>query len=238
MRLLLINPVGTSLWDELVRNYVAAVLPSDVELVVKHLPGAPLAIESEYDKALAEALVVNEVMKAQREGFHAVIVNCFDDPGVEASRDISTVPVLGIGETSITTALLLGRRIAIISTGKASRVLYIKRAMELGLDKRLAYAGGIEVPVLELRKDVEAVKGMLVEEAKRAINDYGAEVIVLGCGALIGLAEWLAKEVGAPVVDPTLVTVKTAEMLVRLGLTHSTVYRPKLRVMRAGVQRP
>ncbi|MEM4629821.1 MAG: aspartate/glutamate racemase family protein [Zestosphaera sp.] len=62
----------------------------------------------------------------------------------------------------------------------------------------------------------------LLDEARKAINDFNVEVIVLGCSGLIGLSEELSELLGIPAIDPTLVTVKIAEAMIRLKLRHYT----------------
>ncbi len=223
-KILIINPVGTDLWNDLTLQAVKEVVNPDTEVIVRSLKGAPPAIECDYDRDLAAPHVVNEVIKASKEGFDAIIINCFDDPGLHAAREVTDVLVLGIGETTITIALLLGYRIAIISTGKHSRNVYYRRAVSLGVADRIAYTSGIDIKVLDLRKDLGKVKSMLIEEISKAVKEYGAEVIVLGCGGFLGLAEELSEELGIPVLDPTLTTVKVAEALITLGLKHSKVY--------------
>ena len=79
-------------------------------------------------------------------------------------------------------ACLLGHKFAIISVGSNSRAIYKRRALELGLINRLAYSYGIESKVLDIRKNENKIKEMIYKEAKRAIEEFGAEVIVLGCG--------------------------------------------------------
>lgn len=164
----------------------------------------------------------------QREGYDAVVINCFDDPGLHASREAASILVLGIGETSILTALQLGLRIAIISTGKNASSLYYKKALEMGLTSRIVYTSGIELKVLDMRRDVEKLKKLVVEEARKAVENYGVEVLVLGCGGFIGLAKEVEAEIGIPVVDPTLTTFKIAEALAVLGLKHGKagLYNP------------
>lgn len=223
-RLLIINPVGTSTWNDLTLKYAKTILSNDFDVEVRNLPRAPPAIECEYDKEMASPYVVEEVLKAGREGFNGVVINCFDDPGLEASREVSDILVLGIGETSIVAALLLGYRIAIISTGRHSKLTYYKKAVALGLEKRIVYTSGIDIPVLDIRKDLDKVRDLLLNEIKKAVDSYGAEVIVLGCGGFIGLAKDLSDISGVPVIDPTITTLKIAESLIRLGTRHSKVY--------------
>lgn len=223
-QILVINPVGIDIWNNIVLEYAKSVLSDEFEVKVRNLPKAPPTIECEYDKDLATPYVIEEVLRANKEGFSAVIINCFDDPGLEASREVSAIPVLGIGETAITFALLLGYRIAIISTGENSRVTYYKRAVALGLEKRISYVSGINISVRDLRKDMKKVKELILNEIKKAVEEHDAQVVVLGCGGFIGLAEDLSKECGIPVIDPTLVTLKVAESIVKLRLSHSRAH--------------
>jgi len=223
-KILIINPVGTDLWDDLTLKAVKDIVNPNTEVVVRSLKTAPPAIECEYDRDLAAPHVINEVIKANKEGFDAVIINCFDDPGLYAAREVSDTLVLGIGETTITTALLLGYRIAIISTGRHSRNVYYRRAVSLGIADRVTYTSGIDIKVLDLRRNLSKVKTMLMKEISKAVKEYGAEVVVLGCGGFLGLADELSRELGIPVLDPTLTTVKVAETLITLGLRHSKVY--------------
>lgn len=222
-RMLVLNPVSTDIWNELTLTHVRKVVSPEVEVFVRSLGRGPPAIESEYDKDLAAPHVIEEVVKAAEEGFHVVIINCFDDPGLRASREVSKILVLGIGETSLTVATLLGYRVAVVSTGsRYSRTAYYRKAVELGIEKRIVYVSGIDVRVLDLRKDLSSVKKALLDEARKAINEFNAEVIVLGCSGFIGLSEELSELLGVPVVDPTLITVKVAEAMIKLKLSHYT----------------
>jgi len=223
-RILVINPVSTSVWDKVTYEYLKSIASLRTEVVVRSLKEGPKSIESEYDRDLAARYVVEEVVRAEKESFDAVIINCFDDPGLHAARERVSILVLGIGETSIITALLLGHKIAIISTGRNARALYHKKVLELGIIDRVAYTGGVELGVLEMREDVNRLKKLVMDEAKKAIDVYGAEVIVLGCGGFIGLAKDLEKALRVPVIDPTPTTFKIAEALVSVGMRHSKVY--------------
>lgn len=225
VKLLIINPVGVDVWNELTLSYATQVLSPDAKVAVRNIPDAPPYIETEYEKELAAPLVVREVLRASKEGFHGVIINCFDDPGLEASREVSDIPVFGIGETSLMVAMLLGYNVGIVSTGREWSTLYRRRASQLGIEKRVVYISGIEVPILELRKDVDKVVGLLAEKIEKA-KDLGVDVIVLGCGGFIGLADKLSSVTGVPVVDPTLTTLKVAEAFVKLGLRHRKVKSP------------
>jgi len=217
-------PVSTRQWNKPTETYASKCVSPDTKIDVVNLEKAPEAIENHYGVTLAAPATVEAVVEAERKGYDAVIIGCFDDPGLHAARERVSIPVVGLGETSMTTALLLGNKIAVISTGKNSGAIYERKAMELGLPKRLAYSSGIDMPVLKLTEDKAKVKQLLLEEAKKAVGKFGAEVIVLGCGGMMGFSEELSKILKVPVIDPLLVTVKMAETLAILKLRHSKAW--------------
>jgi allantoin racemase len=224
LKILVINPISISKWDTLDKDIVLKYITSNTKVDFINLKDAPETIECFYDDALTAPLVAKAAYNAEKDGYNAIVIGCFDDPGLDASREKVSIPVLGIGETSMTIACLLGHKFAIISVGSNSRAIYERRALELGLINRLAYSCGIESKVLDLRKNENKIKEMIYKEAKKAIEEFGAEVIVLGCGGMIGFSEDLNKMLNVPVIDPLSLTIKIAETLAILGLKHSKAW--------------
>lgn len=221
LRILIVIPVSTKQWNKPTKRNASRYVSSNTKIDVVNLEKAPEAIENHYDVALAAPATVEAVIEAERKGYDAVVIGCFDDPGLHAARERVSIPVVGLGETSMTTASLLGNKFAVISTGKNSGAIYERKAMELGLTKRLTYSSGIDVPVLKITKDKAKVRQRLLKEAKKATDEFGAEAIVLGCGGMMGFSEEMSKILKVPVIDPLLITVKMAETLATLGLKHS-----------------
>jgi len=69
-----------------------------------------------------------------------------------------------------------------------------------------------------------------MELARRMVEEDGAEVIIMGCAAMAGYSDKLREALGVPVLDPTIVSFKFAEMIADSGLAHSRVglYHPPL----------
>lgn len=65
---------------------------------------------------------------------------------------------------------------------------------------------------------------LLIEEAKKAVRKFSADVVVLGCGGMMGLHMKIQRVLKTPVIDPFLVTVKMAEVVSYLGLIHSKAW--------------
>lgn len=227
-RILVLNPVSTNVWNMITEEILKKIAFSGTEFSVENLENGPQSIESEFDVVSVAPYVVKKVVEAEKKGFDGVIINCFDDPGLDAARERVSILVLGIGETSIITSLQIGYKFAIISTGEKSKASYDLKAQKLGVRNRLAYASGIPLKVLELRRDNEKTKQMLLREAVKAVEDFYAEVIVLGCGGMIGFSEWLSEKLGVPVIDPTITTFKIAEALTSIHLKHSKKYLYKM----------
>jgi len=58
---------------------------------------------------------------------------------------------------------------------------------------------------------------------KRAVENDGAEVIVLGCAGMAGYSAEIEKKLNIKVIDPAAVALKVAEAMADLGLVHSKV---------------
>jgi allantoin racemase len=62
-----------------------------------------------------------------------------------------------------------------------------------------------------------------LEEGRAAVDKDGADVIVVASMTMQRAAELLHRELGIPVIDPGPLALRTAESLVRLGLSHSRI---------------
>ena len=76
-----------------------------------------------------------------------------------------------------------------------------------GIMDNVASIRDIDTPVLELQ-DKKVMQSRLLMQIEKAINDDGAQGIVLGCTGMLGLAQDLQNEVSKknvyiPVIDPT-----------------------------------
>lgn len=186
----------------------------------------PSSIECRYDEVLAMPEIVKRVKEAEDEGVDACVVNCFGDPGVRAAREVVNIPVLGPCESSLLVATSLCDRFSVVTVLKSVGGLIEENARISGLSGKLASVRAVDIPVLELHGNNEKTAVALFEEGKKALEEDGAEVIILGCTGMTGMAERLSKELGVQVIDPLPTAVKLAETLVSLGLSHSKLAFP------------
>jgi allantoin racemase len=185
--------------------------------------GAALG-DSYHDMLLMDWTVFQAGISAEEEGYVAVVVDTVSDSGVRALRSRLSIPVVGPGEAAFHMAMSLGKRFTILTMWPQWFPLYEKTIGEYGLHDRLASMRSIDTrpDVTELLAGKEEVIfEALAAEAQRAIREDGADVIVLGSTTMHQSADYLAKVLPVPVINPGVVAWKQAEMLVTLGLSHS-----------------
>jgi allantoin racemase len=203
-----------------------AALGVDVE--VRSLGDGPASIESAWEASLVVPALCEAVVRAQAEGMNAVIVGCFTDPGLDALRELTSIPVVAPGAAAVHLAAQLGTRFTILSPLDAAPGRGRERMRWLALEGKLASVRAVNMPVLDVARARDAVLDKLEETGRAAIRDDGADVLVLGCMSMgfLGVTHDLQRRLDVPVVDPVTAALKTAETLVAMGLSHSKAAYP------------
>lgn len=181
-------------------------------------------IDSLYEAALADVFVLEAGARAEEEGYDAVCLNTMSDSGLAALRSRLSIPVIGPGQSSQLFAAALGKRFSVVTMWDQWHYMYEKTALELGLDHRLASVRSIAVrpDTAELLAGKEdAVFPKLEAAARKAIEEDGADVILLGSTTMHQSHAYLAACLPVPVINPGLVALKMCEALLDLGLSHS-----------------
>ncbi len=221
MRILVINPNSSVEMTQSIRDSLERIKRIDTDLEVVRLEDAPISIESATDGAMSIPPLLDRVRWANREQFDAVIIACFSDPGLEPAREVSEALVLGIQQTTLAVATMLGHKYSIL-TPLSSRIPSKEQDVRrFRLDSACASVRALDLSVSQTESDPGLTKRRVIEVARAAIEHDGAEVVILGCAGMVGYAEELEKDLGITVLDPTTVTFKMAEGLVDSGIRHS-----------------
>lgn len=219
MKILVINPVGTSRWDETDKKIYQSFASPETEIEVISLGEGPISIETRKTEAETIPRIVETALK-NHESYDAIIVNCCADPGVDIIRSLLDKPVVGPCEASLALASVLGKKIGIVTVSKTGIPIFEELVKKLNFEEFVVSIRAIGISVPEIEKNLQKTVNLLLEECKKAEKD-GAEVIVLGCTGFAGLAERLQKHMAIPIIDPAGAAVKIAENLVSLKLSHS-----------------
>ena len=225
MKIRVVVPIITDQFNKSVHREASGFAAPDAEIDVVSLKKGPASIESFYDEILAAPFITEEARRAEQEGRDGVFITCFGDPGVESSREVVGIPVVGGFQPAALTASLLADRWSVVTVLARLRPMIHHNARKLGVTGNLASVRAVDIPVLSLEEG-GLLKERLLEQARLAIDEDGAEAIVLGCTGMLGLAGDLMRalaEVGlpVPVVDPTAAAIGYLQLLIRAGVAHS-----------------
>jgi len=228
-----IFPVVSSAWNETAALEMDKYLAPGFELHHANVKfGGMESIEGLYYMAVTVPYIVEEILRAEEEGYDAVTVNCAANPGVTEARELVRIPVVGAGEAAYYLALMLGSRVGVVSVGGTYRtpshsaMMYDDRRLvrQLGLSERIISMRATGLPVEDLGER-NVTMDALYKAGQQCIED-GAEALILGCTRMTGYAEELQEKLDVPVVDPSVAAIKFAEMLVTMNLTHSKLMIP------------
>lgn len=223
MKITVINPNTTAAMTESITQAASLVAEPETDIDAVTARIGPVSIESHYDEALASVGVIDAIRRAEKAGSDGYVIACFGDPGLDAARELTTAPVLGIAQAAFHAASFAGRSFGIVTT--LSRTL--GRAQDLvnayGFSKFCVSYAACEIPVLALESDPEGCYRKLEAESKHVLADSGADSIVLGCAGMAPMCERLSSSLKVPVIDGVQAAVAMSQALARMKMRTTSV---------------
>jgi allantoin racemase len=218
MQLYIINPNSSPELTASIALAARQVVSPGTTVTAVNPSSGPAVIEGSYDEALATYHLVEEVVRAEREYKpDAYVIACFGDPGLDAVKELTEKPVVGIAEAAIHLSSFIGATFSIVSTLPRVRNHLLGLVRRSGATDRLASIKTPDLGVLAFHEDGDKAQTTLEQAAREAVRDDGAEAIVLGCAGMTGLARRLSEELQVPVIDPVEAACRVAESLAVLG---------------------
>ncbi|MEY8364840.1 aspartate/glutamate racemase family protein [Anaerovoracaceae bacterium 41-7] len=222
MKIKLINPNTTQSMTDSIYNMAVRYADADTEITAVSPLTGPDSIECYVDEYLAVPGVIQEVIKGDKEeNADAFIIACFGDPGLAAAREVTEKPVLGICESAITTAKFIAPYFSVVSVLDRSRKVTEDVVKAYGAESFCRSIRTTGLSVLEFGKNPEKGLKALAEQGRRAVEEDGAECILLGCAGFVDFVDRLREELGVPVLDGVMPAVKLAEALVKMNVKTS-----------------
>ena len=205
------------------------ILGPDTEVECVPVRNSATLVTDYYEAMIFDMYIAEAGLRAEEEGFDAVIMDTVSDSGLYALRSRLSIQVIGPGLVSYAVAIMLGKRFSIITMWDRWRHLYEKNLDTYHLWEKCASVRAVNIPpeveTLFAGKEEEMFQ-KLTDEAQRAIDEDGADVILLGSTTMHQAGDYMSKHLPAPVINPGPVGIKIAETLVQLGLSHSKVAFP------------
>ncbi len=169
--------------------------------------------------------VLANVERASREGYDAFLIGNIADPGLFEAREITSMPVLGLCETSTHLASMIGGNFALITGNEKHATKVVDNVERYGLRSKLHGVRSLTFSrLLDLESGFgdEAVRRSMTNEfleAARSMTRQGAEVVIPAIGVLmvlLGEQDIHEVEPGVPILNGVVSLVKSAEAAVRM----------------------
>jgi allantoin racemase len=169
--------------------------------------------------------VLENVERATREGYDAFLIGNIADPGLYEAREITDMPVLGLGETSMHFAAMMGGNFALVTGNEKHAAKIRENVGRYGLRDKLH---GVRSMTLTRLLDLDqgfldpAMRATMVREfleAARGMAREGAEVVIPAIGVLmtlLGEEQVHRVEANVPILNGVVALVKTGESVVRM----------------------
>jgi allantoin racemase len=233
MKILLIVPINFEnkltekrVFDRL-SKHLEVVTDSVTQIDFISLPeGATPSIECRSDRRNNEAYVVAAAVDAEQRGYDGVFVSDMDMCGVDESRKVLKIPIVGGFRPCVNSAILLAGKFSIITMVEGVVEMQRGHVTNFGLIERFASIRVVNIPVCDLIDDPLKSIPTLVTAARQAVYEDGAESIIFGCTGFINVAQQVQQELyrmglDVPVIDPNRTAINCLEGLIKNNISQS-----------------
>jgi allantoin racemase len=185
-----------------------------------------MATQYHYLEHLQVSEVLENVEKAVEQGYDAFAIGHFTDSGLQEAREIASIPVLGLGESSMLMACMMGKKFSLVGINPKSLAYVSEKVHAYGLDTRLASTAAMifdDPATLEQGFHDEQVRRRIVDsfqDAAHATVEGGSEVVIPAGGvamAILAAAGIHLTRCGASVLNGIAALIRTAEAAVRMN---------------------
>jgi allantoin racemase len=219
-----------SAWGEyhaVLQRVLDAVKDSGTEIAIHGITRVGgVADQYRYLEYLEAGEVMENAQTAMREGYDAFLIGNIADPGLRECRELVSIPVLGLCESTIHLASIMGASFSLITLNEKFTARVLENVDRAGLRSRLSGVGRMRMDrILDLKEGFSdaAARRTIIDtfmQAAQVTIDQGAEVVIPAGGvAMALLAEAGIHDAGrgAPVLNGITALVKMGEMAVRMN---------------------
>jgi allantoin racemase len=222
MKIVVVNVNTSQSMTDTIADAARRYASPDTEIVALTPYFGAEAVDCNFESYLSAVAVMDRLV-TYREPYDAVVMAGFGEHGRDGIQELISQPVFEICEASAHVAMMIGRTYSVVTTLQRSVPPIEDRLRLAGLLGRCASVRANRMSTLEVDSDPERARQTILDEARKAVQIDGAEVICLGCAGMAGLEEAITRELGVPVVDGVGAAVRLAEAIVGLRLKTSKV---------------
>ena len=183
-------------------------------------PGKAIADQYRYLEYLDTGEILDNGLKAEREGHDAFLIGNIFEPGLHALRELLNIPVLGLCEASAHLACLMGASFSVVNVNAKFAGRVSENIASYGLASRLVSIDQMAVEraaQFDRAFEDEAIKNAVIDQFRAAARQglaKGAECVIPAGGIVMTiLADAGIHAVdNAPVVNGLIALVKIGEL--------------------------
>ena len=212
MKILLLNPNTTSDVTGLLHASGNRAASPGTELVaVTARRGVPY-IATRAEAQIGGAIALEMLAEAPSD-IDAAIIAAFGDPGLFGARELFSFPIVGLAEAAMLTACMVGQRFSIVTFSRTLAPWYRECVTMHGLEARCAGIRALDESFQSIYNVQVEKEDALVRIANLAVDQDGADVVILSGAPLAGLGEKVKDRISVPAIDPVAAAVRQAETL-------------------------
>ena len=208
-----------------------------VELIEPNIVNFPF---THFDRLITKMSYLDVAISAQKKGYDAVFINTFGDYGIDEMKSALDIVVVGAGEATMSLASNIARNFSIVTLWPPKlNFIYYEKLMSSNLEHKCVSVRNVlqddnisgMISAGEAITSMNSNKSKILKNIKKeihlAINEDGADSILLGCTCMAKVASDISNSVEIPILEPMTSGYKMVELLLSLGLKHSYYSFPK-----------
>jgi Asp/Glu/hydantoin racemase len=215
--LIIINPNASQTVTDGIETAVQPLRRFGIAIRCLTLAEGPIGIENQKQADLTIAPMLS--LAAKQTDAAGYVIACFGDPGLYALRDQTPLPVVGIQEAAVTSALTLGHRFGVIAIMPNSIPRHLRAFSAMGILDRLAGDRALGLSIADLADRDKSLDAMIAI-GQRLRDKDGADVLIMGCAGMAHYRSVLENATGLPVVEPCQAAASLALSQIALKLSH------------------
>ncbi len=224
-RILVVNINTTESFTNKIKKAAKAYARPDTEIITVTATRGTCSMEDFYDEYLCTIGVVEATRKIMtKEKINSIILGCAADAGLYTLKEVFDIPAIGLVESMVGMANILGYKFSILTFLNRFVPNIELLIRKYGQEHRCASIRSINMNVLDIGSKPNLVFQKLEKEGRKAIEEDGADVILLGCTGMSNLDKKLEKKLKVPVLDGYACAVKMAEALYDYNLKPGKIH--------------
>lgn len=167
--------------------------------------------------------VIDNAIEAERQRFDAFLIGNISDAGLREARELVNIPVLGLAETCMHLACMMGASFGLVAISERWIPLLMDNVRRYGLERQLVGIEPMRTSPVDLKKglaDADHRTNILEQftTAATRLLERGAEVIIPAGGEVVVLTieAGMYQIERAPIINGIVELVKMGEMAAKL----------------------